>query len=719
MSLLAESEAELSHGELLELAEVVYRRSMALATYKAFVVDPGYIEPANIKQQDLGLETPELGPHEVVISHETGTDINIDRRQEQTELPTEQTVGGVICQQLIEVNEEDLTPNPERDQRILENLHLAKMVAKRFRSLNCDPSDLEQTALEGLIKAASRFDPEAGFKFATFAVPTMMGEVRRYFRDNDWMIRVSRPVKERAIEVRDAIAYLSQENGRQPTMEEIAELTQFSREEIEEAQAVMSLVRNQDSLDRPAGLEDDDQALGDFIVDELAVDVGDEATTKQLAAQLLGQLDPRLRQIIILRYWGRMSQFEIGEQMKISQVHISRLIRQAEDKLRLLLAKNMGARKHIDKNSVVTRVKTVTVKEASAPKPRKEVTRNPRPASPKRALRTMAEKQPSDVVKKARLVREPSASSLEWQSEIIKDHLNRIGDFPVLTREQEFELGEKMAAARRAKALLEAEGGDRMPPSEKRLLRRAIHDGEVAKQRFIDCNHKLVVSIAKKYQGLGLPLMDLIQEGTIGMMHAVDKFDHLKGFKFSTYATFWIRQSMQRATRQTGNVIRWPDDMHTEFKNFCKLMDELESAGVESDEISDEEIAAGINVKLDIIDIFRKTRVRGRDPVSLNTHIGENGETELQDLLADPRSSDGYQAAEEAERASTIGRELRKLSDKDRTMLEMRFGLTDGEKKSYAAIGTAFDITGEAARRHVKRLITNLENNQILAQLLT
>jgi len=261
-------------------------------------------------------------------------------------------------------------------------------------------------------------------------------------------------------------------------------------------------------------------------------------------------------------------------------------------------------------------------------------------------------------------------------SDSVGQYLNEIGMVPLLNAQSERELSqiiEAGAAARERKAAGEA-GRD---------IERAIRAAARAKDRFIRSNLRLVVSVARRYPlPPGMELLDLIQEGNLGLEHAVDKFDWRKGFKFSTYATFWIRQAIGRALDQKASLVRLPGD------RSASLRAALRAVSGNGDEL-DEEHAR----------LHRLTT-----PTSLDRTIGDDDSNELVDLLPDAAPGPELQvmAMAESEMATRL---LDVLDSRARYAVEQRFGLTDGRKRSYREVGEELGVTAEAARRLVKRAV--------------
>ena len=261
-------------------------------------------------------------------------------------------------------------------------------------------------------------------------------------------------------------------------------------------------------------------------------------------------------------------------------------------------------------------------------------------------------------------------------SDSVGQYLNEIGLVPLLTAADERELSQIIERGRAA--------AERKAAGERsRRLDREIHAAAVAKDRFIRSNLRLVVSVARRYPlPPGMELLDLIQEGNLGLEHAVDKFDWRKGFKFSTYATFWIRQAIGRALDQKASLVRLPGD------RSASLRAALRQVSGNGDEL-DEEHAR----------LHRLTT-----PTSLDRTIGDDDSNELIDLIADvnPGPEQMVMAFADSEMVTDL---LSVLDERARYAVEQRFGLQDGRKRSYREVGEELGVTAEAARRLVKRAV--------------
>ena len=264
----------------------------------------------------------------------------------------------------------------------------------------------------------------------------------------------------------------------------------------------------------------------------------------------------------------------------------------------------------------------------------------------------------------------------------VGQYLHEIGLVPLLDAQKERELSQKIEAGREAQARLDA--GER-----KVELKRQVREAAKAKDHFIRANLRLVVSIARRYPlPPGMDLLDLIQEGNLGLEHAVDKFDWRKGFKFSTYATFWIRQAIGRALDQKASLVRLPSE------RSAQLRAALRAVSGDGDELDSE-----------LANLHRLST-----PTSLDRNIGEDGEQELMDLIPDAVAGP-EQIVLDSIHDEMVTNLLGKLEPRARLAVEQRFGLLDGEKRSFREVGETLGVTAEAARRIVKRAVEELRED--------
>ena len=282
-------------------------------------------------------------------------------------------------------------------------------------------------------------------------------------------------------------------------------------------------------------------------------------------------------------------------------------------------------------------------------------------------------------------------------SDLVSQYLNEIGLVPLLDAQKERELSQAIENGRVASeqkeealaALPKNATPEQMPPkSQMRSWDRAIREAAKAKEHFIRANLRLVVSVARRYPlPPGMELLDLIQEGNLGLEHAVDKFDWRKGFKFSTYATFWIRQAIGRALDQRANLVRLPGDRAAALRAALR-----ESSGDSSD-----------------LDVENAMLHRLTTPAALDRTVGDDGTTELLDLLADAAVGPEERVVEydHSEQLFSIVRD--ELDERSCEAIELRLGLFDGKKRSYREVGDDLGVTAEAARRLVKRSLAALK----------
>jgi RNA polymerase sigma factor (sigma-70 family) len=272
-------------------------------------------------------------------------------------------------------------------------------------------------------------------------------------------------------------------------------------------------------------------------------------------------------------------------------------------------------------------------------------------------------------------------------------YLDEAGRFPLLTKADEARLGHAVQAGRTAREELSGRGHE-LAPRLKRERRKTVVAGEQATSQFINANLRLVVSVARKYQWSSLPLLDLIQEGNLGLIHAVEKFDWRKGFKFSTYATWWIRQSIGRAIENTAHTVRVPVHVRDEIRRARRVQAELECDRGRPPTLS--ELAEALEIKESALtELF----LYDGDALSLDAAIGDDGSTTLGDLVA--KSSDGspFELVAQAMLGSHIDGMLEHLGDLERQVLSLRYGLDRGEPRTQGAVGALLDLPADRVRR--------------------
>jgi RNA polymerase primary sigma factor len=286
--------------------------------------------------------------------------------------------------------------------------------------------------------------------------------------------------------------------------------------------------------------------------------------------------------------------------------------------------------------------------------------------------------------------------------------LDSAGRYPLLTADEEIALAREIEAGREAADRLA--GGRVRAERTLRRLREAVRLGELARRRFILANLRLVVSIAKKYQGNGLALVDLIQEGTIGLMRAVDLFDWRRGFKFSTYATWWIRQAVSRAVEDRGRIIRIPVHLGAKVRKVRAVARQLEQDG---GEWPDAEAVAG-ELGITPEEVERLLRVDPGEPLSLEMPVGEDGELSLADSIADDEDGPEDLAIDVLGRQA-LGRALQDvLSKQELRVITMRFGLDGEPPRSLSVVAKALGLSGERIRQIEKAALTRLREFEAL-----
>ncbi len=286
-------------------------------------------------------------------------------------------------------------------------------------------------------------------------------------------------------------------------------------------------------------------------------------------------------------------------------------------------------------------------------------------------------------------------------SDPVRMYLQEIGRVPLLDAQQEVELAMQMEAGHRAAEKLEA--GGRLSVSDKAILKRATKQGERAQQRLVEANLRLVVSIAKKYVGRGMPLLDLVQEGNLGLMRAVDKFDYRKGFKFSTYASWWIRQAVTRALADQGRTIRVPVHMVETINKLAAVQRGLSQELGREPTI--EEIAADLELEPAKVTELRRI---AQDPLSLETPLGEEEDSTLGDFVPDHDAEAPVTAASFKLLQEYLGIVLEELNEREREVLIMRFGLRDGKIHTLEQVGRYFNVTRERIRQLETKALAKL-----------
>jgi RNA polymerase primary sigma factor len=286
----------------------------------------------------------------------------------------------------------------------------------------------------------------------------------------------------------------------------------------------------------------------------------------------------------------------------------------------------------------------------------------------------------------------------------VKDYLKQIGKVPLLNAEQEVELAKRIEAGLFAEEKLAETRAQ--PGSDECLdLEWIASDGRRAKNHLLEANLRLVVSLAKRYTGRGMLFLDLIQEGNLGLIRAVEKFDYTKGYKFSTYATWWIRQAITRAMADQARTIRIPVHMVEVINKLARVQRQmLQDLGREP---TPEELAAELDMTPEKVIEVQKY---GREPISLHTPLGEDGDSEFGDLIEDSEAIQPGEAVSFTLLQEQLHSVLDTLSEREAGVVSMRFGLTDGQPKTLDEIGKVYGVTRERIRQIESKTMSKLRH---------
>ena len=286
----------------------------------------------------------------------------------------------------------------------------------------------------------------------------------------------------------------------------------------------------------------------------------------------------------------------------------------------------------------------------------------------------------------------------------VKDYLKQIGKVPLLNAEQEVELAKRIEAGLFAEERIAREG-DKMSPEDRADYEWIAEDGRRAKNHLLEANLRLVVSLAKRYTGRGMLFLDLIQEGNLGLIRAVEKFDYTKGYKFSTYATWWIRQAITRAMADQARTIRIPVHMVEVINKLARVQRQmLQDLGREP---TPEELAKELDMTPEKVVEVQKY---GREPISLHTPLGEDGDSEFGDLIEDSEAIVPADAVSFTLLQEQLHSVLDTLSEREAGVVSMRFGLTDGQPKTLDEIGKVYGVTRERIRQIESKTMSKLRH---------
>ncbi len=286
----------------------------------------------------------------------------------------------------------------------------------------------------------------------------------------------------------------------------------------------------------------------------------------------------------------------------------------------------------------------------------------------------------------------------------VKDYLKQIGKVPLLNAEQEVELAKRIEAGLFAEEKL-GQGAGGLSPDQRIDMEWIAEDGRRAKNHLLEANLRLVVSLAKRYTGRGMLFLDLIQEGNLGLIRAVEKFDYTKGYKFSTYATWWIRQAITRAMADQARTIRIPVHMVEVINKLARVQRQmLQDLGREP---TPEELAAELDMTPEKVIEVQKY---GREPISLHTPLGEDGDSEFGDLIEDSEAIQPGEAVSFTLLQEQLHSVLDTLSEREAGVVSMRFGLTDGQPKTLDEIGKVYGVTRERIRQIESKTMSKLRH---------
>ena len=326
----------------------------------------------------------------------------------------------------------------------------------------------------------------------------------------------------------------------------------------------------------------------------------------------------------------------------------------------------------------------------------------------KEALRSVPKAKVSKPKRSSRArARRQDTSTVMLTGDPVRMYLKEIGKVDLLTADEEVHLAMKIEAGTEASEKLEAaENGEiELTRAEQRRLMRIEQVGLDAKQQLISANLRLVVSIAKRYVGRGMLFLDLIQEGNLGLIRAVEKFDYTKGFKFSTYATWWIRQAITRAIADQARTIRIPVHMVETINKLIRVQRQLlQDLGRDP---TPEEIGAEIGMSPDRV---REIQKISQEPVSLETPIGEEEDSQLGDFIEDSTAVAPPEAASDSMLREQLDQVLDGLADRERKVIKFRFGLEDGHPRTLEEVGREFGVTRERIRQIESKTLAKLRH---------
>jgi len=307
----------------------------------------------------------------------------------------------------------------------------------------------------------------------------------------------------------------------------------------------------------------------------------------------------------------------------------------------------------------------------------------------------------ADALAAAEAMAEADLDAQSPAADLVRVYLNGIGKTALLTAEQEVELAKRIEAGVFAQHM--AETARKLTPQRRTELEALVRDGKVAKNHLLEANLRLVVSLAKRYTGRGMPLLDLIQEGNLGLIRAVEKFDYAKGYKFSTYATWWIRQAITRGMADQSRTIRLPVHLVEQVNKLARIKRDLhQTLGREAThEELGKEVGLTAEKVADLLD-------HARDPVSLDMPVGADEDAPLGDFIEDGEATDAESAVISGLLQDDLRRVLATLDDREQSVIRLRYGLDDGQPRTLDQIGRQFGLSRERVRQIEREVMSKL-----------
>jgi RNA polymerase sigma factor (sigma-70 family) len=313
---------------------------------------------------------------------------------------------------------------------------------------------------------------------------------------------------------------------------------------------------------------------------------------------------------------------------------------------------------------------------------------------------------------------EPAEADLDEfapSTDLMRVYLSEIGRTPLLTAEQEVDLAKRIEAGVYAAELLRRHeaGESELDEDRRRALAQVAEDGREAKQHMLRANLRLVVSVAKKFGNRGVPLLDVVQEGNLGLIRAVEKFDYAKGYKFSTYAMWWVRQAIGRGLSDQARTIRLPVHVNEELSKVVRARRDLTQSL--NRKPTDEEIAEMTSLTAERVEQLREI---GRDLISLDAPVGDDGDTTFGELVLDGSTPSAADTVEHQAMLAEMERIIDKLPDREATIVRMRYGLYDGRPHTLDEIGRHLNLTRERIRQLEKQALVKLRHPSTSEELL-